>query len=520
MQVNGAGALIKTLVDSGVTTCFMNPGTSEMHFVAALDEVPEMHSILALFEGVATGAADGYARMTGKPAATLLHLGPGLGNGIANLHNARRAHSPLVNIVGDHATYHHQYDAPLESDVKSLAMNVSGWFQSSTTPDEVALHAAQAVRASYGPPGQVATLLLPADLAWSQASGSAKPLEVPPRPKVSAEKIKEIAQVLESGEPTALIVGGNVLRLQGLELASAVSKKSGAKLLAETFPARLERGSGIPPVERLGYLAEFVVAQLSGIKHIILVDAKAPVSFFAYPNQPSDLVPEGATLHTLSELGHDAIGALSELGDMIGASEPILLNREIPGKPTGSLNAEKLAAAIASTMIEDLIISDESNTGGIFIAGATAGGPPHDVLTLTGGAIGQGMPVATGAAVGAKGRRVLSLQADGSALYTFQSLWTQAREGLDVTTVILDNRRYAILEMELSRVGAGSPGPIALGMLDISNPDMNFLELAKGLGVPATRAETAEELSDAISKSYATEGPHLIHAVLPEGIGY
>src|SRR6266511_3421868 len=466
--MNGAQALIRTLVGCGVDTCFTNPGTSEMHFVAALDTVPEMRSALGLFEGVVTGAADGYGRMADKPAATLLHLGPGLGNGLANLHNARRARTPLVNVVGDHATYHEQYDAPLQSDIASAASSVSGWMRASQRTADVARDAVDAV-----------------------------------------------AKVLVSGEPSALLIGGSVTREAGLVAASQVANATGAKLLGETFPARLQRGAGVPPIERLGYLAEFMTAQLTGLRHLVLVDTKAPVSFFAYPEKPSYLVPDGCDVHVLAAGADDAVGALEHLADVVGQAEPTLQPAARPERPTGDLTGEAVANAIGALLPEGAIVSDEANTAGLWVAAATAGAPPHDSLTLTGGAIGQGLPVATGAAVACPDRKVVCLEADGSAMYTLQALWTQAREDLDVTTVIFNNRSYAILNLELSRVGAESPGPKALDMLDLSRPDLDFAALAEGMGVPAAQATTADELVTALERGLAEPGPYLVDAVLP-----
>jgi len=515
-SMNGAQALIRTLVGAGVDTCFMNPGTSEMHFVAALDDVPEMHSVLALFEGVATGAADGYARMSGRPAAVLLHLGPGLGNGLANLHNARRGRTPMVNIVGDHATYHAQYDAPLQSDIAAIASGVSTWIRSSTDPDTVATDAAEAVAAATSAPGQVATLILPADVCWLDAPGAVAPVAPTPPTPVGASTVEQIAQVLRSGEPAALLMGGSTMLEPGLIAGSRVAAASGAKLLSETFPARLERGAGIPSVERLGYLAEFAQAQLDGLTHLILVDALSPVSFFAYPDKASDLVPDGCQVHVLAAPGDDAPAALAALADALGAAPDAAIPAAAfrPERPTGALNAETLASAIGALLPEGAIVADEGNTSGLFVSGFTAGAPRHDWLCLPGGAIGYGMPVATGAAIACPDRKVLSLEADGSAMYTIQSLWTQVREGLDVTTVILNNRSYAILNMELSRVGA-DPGPKALEMLDLTRPELDFVSIATGMGVPATRATTAEEFTEQLEAALATPGPALVEAMLP-----
>ncbi|HEX7520877.1 MAG TPA: acetolactate synthase large subunit [Acidimicrobiia bacterium] len=515
--MNGAQALIQTLVDSDVDVCFTNPGTSEMHFVAALDAVPEMRGVLGLFEGVVTGAADGYARMAEKPAASLLHLGAGLGNGLANLHNARRAHTPLINIVGDHATYHKKYDAPLDSDIESIARAVSGWLRTSARADDVAGDAAEAVAAAIGPPGVVATLVLPADVSWLGAPGPAPRAALATRREVSGDTIELIAKVLRTGGRTGLLLGGSAMRVRGLNAASRIANTAGAKLLGETFPARLERGAGIPNIERLGYLAEFMQVQMDGLRHLVLVDAKAPVSFFAYPDKPSDLVPEGCEVHVLAAGADDADLALEQLAEALGAAgdaaTPAPATR--PDAPSGALTAETIAQAIGASLPEGAIVSDEANTSGLFVPMTTGGAPPHDWLTLTGGAIGQGLPVATGAAVACPDRKVVALEADGSAMYTLQALWTQAREGLDVTTVIFGNRSYAILNLELSRVGAEEPGPKALDMLDISRPDLDFVALARGMGVPASRADTADEFGAQFELAMAEPGPHLIDTVIP-----
>jgi len=516
--MNGARALIETLTGAGVPVCFSNPGTSEMHFVAALDDVPAMRGVLCLFEGVATGAADGYARVAGHPAATLLHLGPGLGNGVANLHNARRAHTPLVNIVGDHATYHKRYDAPLESDVAGLAGAVSGWYRVSARSDDVGADAADAVAAAYGPPGRVATLVLPADVSWSEsASGPAAPRPVPIPSAVPQATVDAVAKVLRSGEPVAVLVGGTSLRRRGLVAASRVCAAAGAKLLGETFPACLERGAGLPPLERLGYFAEFMEAQLAGVRHLVLVGTHAPVSFFAYPGKPSDLVPHDCQVHVLAAGHEDAPGALEALADAVGAPDDaaVLAPSERPERPEGPLTMETFAAAVGAVLPQGAVVVDESNTAGLFVPGATAGGPRHDWLTLAGGAIGQGLPVATGAAVAAPDRPVLCLEADGSAMYTIQALWTQAREGLNVTTVVLANHSYAILNLELSRVGASAGGPKAAEMLDLTRPELDFVSLARGMGVPATRVATAQDLVTELERSLTGDGPSLIEAVLP-----
>lgn len=516
--MNGAQALIRTLVDAGVDVCFANPGTSEMHFVAALDAVPEMRGVLALFEGVATGAAAGYGRMTGRPAATLLHLGPGLGNGLANLHNARRGRVPVVNVVGDHATYHARFDAPLQSDIESAARNVSTWFRASTRPEDVGRDAAEAVAAAMGPPGRVATLVLPADVSWLDGARPAAPVPPAAPSPVPAERVEQVAAALRSGEPAVLLVGGSVLVEPAIDLVGRVGAASGARVLTETFPARLERGAGRPPVERLAYLAEFIGMQLEGTRHLVLVDAAAPVSFFAYPGKPSDLVPEGCTVHVLAEAHEDAPAALAALAEALGATSAAAPHQPAgrPEPPTGELTAATVAQAIGAVLPEGAVVVDEAATSGIFVAGATAGAPPHSYLSCpTGGAIGEGLPVAVGAAIACPDRKVVCLEADGSSLYTPQALWTMAREGLDVVTVLYNNRSYAVLNMELARVGAEPPGPRARAMLDLSDPDVDFTALAESLGVPACRPADAGELTARLEEAMAEPGPRLIEVVVP-----
>jgi acetolactate synthase-1/2/3 large subunit len=520
--MNGAQALIRTLVDAGVDVCFMNPGTSEMHFVAALDAVPEMRGILALFEGVATGAADGFARMADRPASVLLHLGPGLGNGLANLHNARKGHVPVVVVVGDHATTHPGRDTPLGSDIATVAANLEGWVRAGADPASLGADAAEAVAAAAEPPGGVATLILPADVSWGDGGRPAPPVEPAAAAPVPAERVAAVAAALRAGEPAALLIGGRACRATGVVAADAVARATGARLLAETFPARQTRGGGLPALERLAYLGEFAMAQLDGVRHLILVDAPAPVSFFAYPGKPSVLVPEGAEVHVLAGPGEDADAALAALAAALDVALPAPetisagYQRPEPALPDDApLTAASLAQVVAALLPEDAIVSDESTTAGIFLYPATNDCPRHDWLSLTGGAIGQGLPVAVGAAVAHPERPVLALQADGSALYTIQALWTMAREHLDVTTVLINNRSYAVLNMELNRVGAAAPGPRAQAMLDLSRPDLDFAAVARGLGVPATRATTNGELADALRTALAEPGPRLIDAIVP-----
>jgi acetolactate synthase I/II/III large subunit len=512
--VNGAQALMASLVGAGVDVCFMNPGTSEMHFVGALDSVPAMHGVLALFEGVATGAADGYARIAGRAAAVLLHLGPGLANGLANLHNARRAGSPVLVIVGAHATDHVRHDAPLQSDIEALARTVSGWVRTCGTTRDLAQDAMRALAAASG--GQIATLVLPADVSWGEDGTPAPPRAAARPEEVGDDQVRAAADVVSDGDGVLILLGGQALTERGLAAASRISAATGARLLAETFPARMERGAGLPAVDRLAYLAEQAEAQLTGLRHLILAGARSPVAFFAYPGRPGDLVPAGCPVTVLADAGQDVRAALERLADRVAAgAAPVPAPASRPAVEPGPLTAVSLAAAIAASLPEHAIVADEANTSGFALPTALAGAPRHSLLTLTGGSIGQGLPVATGAAIADPDRPVVSLEADGSALYTIQALWTQAREQLDVTTVLINNAAYAILRLELARTAAGQAGPRAARMLDLSGPTPDFTKISAGLGVPATRVTTAAELDQALRRAYAEPGPHLIEGMVP-----
>jgi len=513
---NGAKALIDTLINAGVDTCFTNPGTSEMHFVAALDET-DMKAVLCLFEGVATGAADGYARMAGKPAATLLHLGCGLGNGLANLHNARKARVPMVNIIGDHATYHTQYDAQLQSDIETVARNCSSWVRTCASTGQLAADTAEAIAVACGLPAQVSTLILPADVSWNEG-GSAVDA---PSPTIAAPAaagvVDELASVLNGSGKTALLLGHRALREEGLQTASRIAEKTGAKLFCEVFPTRLQRGAGVPYVERIAYMAEMASVQLEEFDHLVLVDARAPVSFFAYPGKKSYLVPEHCQVHNLVEVQEDALGSLNALAAAVGASStaPQLPPLQRPALPGGKLTAARVCQAIGALLPENAIISDEAQTSGVQLPAFTANAPKHDLLTLTGGAIGQGLPVAVGAAVACPERPVVALAGDGSAMYTNQALWTMVNEDLDITVIIFNNRSYAILNVELERVGAQGAGDKAKSQLDLSEPPIDFVALARGMGMSATSVSTAQGFNKALAAAFREPGPHLIEAIVP-----
>ncbi len=512
--MNGAESLVHSLLKSGVDTCFANPGTSEMHFVAALDRIPGMRCVLGLFEGVVTGAADGYARVTGKPAATLLHCGPGLGNGLANLHNARRAMSPIVNIVGDQATYHRPLDPPLTADAEGWARGVSGWVRTAMDVSTVGADAAAAVQASKIAPGQVATLILPSDTSRNDGGIVAEALPVLPTPLAAPSQVDEAAAILRrGGEGVVLMVGCDGVSDAGLALAQQIAAATGCRAMADT--SRITpRGQGRIVLDRVPYVVEVAVQAMKGTKHLILCGARKPVTFFAYPGKPQTSIPEDAQIHVLARRDQDPVDALARLAAALGAprvAAPDYGPRAEVG--TGPLTPESFATTVGALLPEDAIVVDESITYGRGLSAFTKASPPHIWMNPSGGAIGGGMPLAVGAGVAAEGRRVLNLEADGSAMYTVQSLWTQARERLDVTTVILSNRKYQILLGELANVGA-NPGRTALEMMDLGNPDLNWPKMAEAMGVEGARTDTADGFADLLASALKRKGPFLIELLI------
>jgi acetolactate synthase-1/2/3 large subunit len=514
--MNGAEAVLKTLADAGVDVCFSNPGTSEMQMVAAFDREPRVRPVLTLFEGVATGAADGYARMAGRPASTLLHLGAGLSNGSANLHNARRAFTPMVNIVGDHATDHRQYDAPLTSDIESLARPNSVWVKSADSPETAAALAAEAVAASCGPPGGVATLILPGDTAWTEVADQ-KPPSPPLRRApllVSGNSVDAAARALKAASKPVLLLGSLATTEAGLAAAGRIAA-TGVRILVDTFLARQPRGAGRFAPDKMMYFGEMALSDLAGIDLMLLVGTKTPVAFFAYPAMPSVLVPEGCKVETLSALHEDSAGALEALADTLGAPKtPTVQAASLPAAPKGDLTPYSIGDSIARWMPEDAIVCDDAVTAGLPIYMQTKGARPHDWLFLTGGAIGQAIPLAIGAALAEPERKVLSLNGDGAAAYTVQGLWTMAREGLNVVTVIFANHAYRILNIELMRTRSGQAGPQAQRLLDLGDPRMDWVQIAQGFGVPAMRCADAASFDNALARAIAGDGPKLIEAVL------
>ena len=509
--MNGAEALARTLVACGVDHCFANPGTSEMHFVSALDRVPGLRCVLGLAETVVAGCADGYARMAGKPAATLFHCGPGLGNAIANLHNARRGNTPIVNIVGDHATYHRPHDAPLTADTEGLARSVSCWVRTSASAQSIGADAAEAVRAARKLPGGIATLVLPADCAWNEGAEPATPLAASGPQNVSNEIVRSVARALRSREPAVILISGSGLTQAGLHAAGRIAQATGAKLRTPTQVPRLARGRGRVPIDRVPYVVDMALKVLEGARHLVLAGAKAPVGFFAYPGKPSTLWPDNCELHELARPDQDVAAALEALADELRAPRDLRAPDGLPQPELhgGPFKPEAFGRTLAALLPENSIVAEDAVTSGRALFPLTWAAAPHDWIQVTGGAIGHAFPAATGAALACRDRRVVCLQADGAGMYSLQALWTQARERLDIVNVVFANRRYAILQGELAAVGA-QPGPASRELFDLARPEIHWTRLAEGMGVEAARVDTLEAFTDVFRSACVRRGPFLI----------
>lgn len=513
--MNGAESLVTTLVEQGVDVCFANPGTSEMHFLKALDN-PRMRSVLCLFEGVATGAADGYFRMRQSPASTLLHLGPGLANGLANIHNAKRASSGIVNIVGEHASHHLKYDAPLTSDIEGLARPLSHWVRRTDNSRTLAYDSARAVSAAR--PGKIATLILPGDASWGEAGEPASfPIETPVLPPPPAERVDHVARLLQSKQdPLLVILAGRACRGAALDLAGKLQAATGVTLATQFFTSRIERGAGRVQLDRIPYAVPQALDYLRRFRHIVTIETGEPIAFFSYPDKPSQLKSPDCVVHRLVDQGEDSVAGLDMLLDSLGArlQQPAYQQRSEAGVPSGALTPIAIAQALAAAMPEHCILVDESLTTGRETMGHTAGALPHDTIQNMGGSIGYSTPVATGAAIACPDRRVFCMVGDGSAMYTIQSLWTQAREGLNVTTIIFANHSYQILKTEYANMGFGAPGSQALAMIDIGNPRIDWKSMGKSMGVPSVSVTTVEDFYAAMVRSAAEPGPMLIEVCL------
>ncbi len=522
--MNGAQALLKALVESGLDTCFANPGTSEMQLVYEIGRGTDVRAVLCLQENTVTGAADGYARMAGKPAFTLLHVGTGFANGIAMLHNAGRANTMMVNIVGANATYH-QPNYPehelIGGRIVDLARVVSHWAHEAHTAGDLGVLGVEAARYSRIGAGKICTVIAPTDCHWDPAAAPPLPAEAISTPKAAPETIADAAALLTNGKKTAIVLGSRALHAGELELAGRIAAATGADLLGETFPSRLARGEGRVPVTLIPYIAEMALAFLARYEQMILVGALLPVVTFAYKDKPVIKVPKGCAVSTLATVDHDIPAALGDLAKALGAPEaPAALRaRAASSAPSGALTADAIGQSLCALLPENAILVDESITSGAPIYARTEGARAHDYLFGScGGAIGGGLPVALGAAVACPARKVVALEGDGSGMYTNQALWSMAREQADVTVVVLKNDNYAILEVELARVRAGDTNEKMQSMMSLARPVLDWVRIAEGQGVPARRATTAEEFHEQFRAALETKGPRLIEAQVAQDI--
>ena len=515
--MNGAQAMLRTAANAGVEVCFANPGTSEIHLVAALDEIPGVRGVLAQFEGVATGAADGYGRMTGKPALTLVHLGPGFANGFANLHNARRGRTPLVNVIGHHPTWHRNYDPPLNTEVESLVRAASDWQRTAASAEHISRDMADAISAARRHPGQIATLIVPTDCQWNEAYGPIVEPTPPPAALIGAEAVDRARAATSKGERTMLMLGSSGFTDAAQREAAKVQAKTGCRLAAETFCGRMERGPHLPPLPRVPYFPEQAVDFFRGVDTVVLAGAADPVAFFGYEGGVSRLIPDSADVVVLSHPTEDSRHALRELAGALSAKEePPARSVERPPAPAGPIGVRVAAQAIAATLPEQAIVMDEGITAGAGFYPATMNAPAHTYLQENGGAIGMGLPASLGAAIACPDRKVLNLEGDGSGLYTIQALWSQVREGVDVVNLVFANDVYRILQVELHRAGVEELGPQSVNLTDLSGPRVEWLDLARGFGMPAVQVRTGEELTEALERGFAEPGPCLIEAMVDD----
>lgn len=514
----GADIMFDALYQGGARICFANPGTTELTMVSALARQTGIRSVLSLFEGVCTGAADGYFRVSGQVPLTLLHLGPGFANGIANLHNARRAGSRIINLIGDHASWHLSYDAPLTSDIESLASPVSREVIRMRSPAGITADVQSSFEATCRKEGGSATLIIPTDVIDATVKPGSAQLRASTwqGANVADQIISDAAQKARNADEIIVLIGGNALDEAGIKAGAALAEKLGGRLLMEPYPAIVTLGGDLPQVERQAYFPDDVIAQM-GDATVILAGSRMPISYFGYEGWPSQLVAE-ERLVRLAGPEHDAVDALQRLAEILGAEAV-----SSPEHKTANSVADGGASLTPASVIEELI--EQLPDGSIIsLEGSTLGGPwlrsahrarRHRVMTNTGGAIGQGLPCAVGAALAAPDVRVVSLQSDGSAQYTFQSLWTMAREKLNVTVIIAANHRYAILQTELARADAPLDDAVIADLTLLDRPRIDWVALATGYGVEAVRATTNDELAAALRYGLSLDGPLLIQAELP-----
>jgi len=516
-KMNGAQAFFKVLLDGGVDTIFGCPGTSEMQIIQELGQT-NVHAVLGLQENVVTGMAHGYGVMTGKPSLSLLHVACGISNGLANMHNGRRAGAPMVVFAGGVAA-NHEVNNPEHQMLlrpQQIAAAATDWQREALTSDLLADCAAEALQVANTGYGKVAMVFGPAQTFWEEATileDQTRP-PIPPR-RVSASTIKEIAESIQSGKKTCLLLGGHALREEALEVAGRISAATGAELWQDYIVARLQRGAGRVPVKRIPYVVEAGVEALKDFEQIVLVGNQIPIPTFSYKGKPLTKVPEGCAIKTLGTTECDLLQALTDLADAVNApaKAPVHQDRAKGVAPTGVLNEAAICQSIVAAMPDNVIVVDEGNMESFNFPELTAGAAPHDFMQApTGGAIGAGASVAIGASVAAPDRKVVCLEGDFSLNLNIMSLWTMAKQNSNICLVIMNNGGSQALRMELARVRPGDETDKALDMLLIRDPEIDYVKIAEGNGLSATRATTAEEFHQQFVAAMKKKGPHVIDA--------
>jgi acetolactate synthase I/II/III large subunit len=514
--VNGAELTMKTALKAGVKVCFTNFGTTEIPLARSFDTEPGIKPVLGLFEGVCTGAADGYGRMLDKPALTLLHLGPGFANGIANLHNAKRAKTPIVNVVGEHATSHIPLDAPLAMDIEALAGTLAGWHRTNQSPLELSRDMSDALEAAAF--GQIATLIIPNDYQQAEIDDTEIATAHFVFDPVDEKMISSGVRFFRKYHKVALILGGRALRQSGLQTAARIKNVTGCDLLTDNLPGYIDRSPELPEVARIPYFPEPAIKMLSQYEAAVIVGTKEPVSFFGYRGVRGKMLADDQPRIIISSKRQNPAEALNCLADALGTTksgeQPKTLHTQRPALAGGVLTAEKACQTLAAIQPEGAIIIDEGVTSVSNYYQISSHLPRHSLLTIAGGSIGYGPPCSVGAAVACPDRPVIAIQADGSAMYTIQALWTQAREKLNITTLICSNRRYNILKVEIERAGITGIGPFLKSLYELDNPSLNWVKMGEAMGVPGVAVNTAEQLAEELKAALSSKGPHLIEMEL------
>ena len=521
-KMNGAAAFFKSIVDNGIDTIFACPGTSEMQVV---DEVgySNLRVVLCLFENSVTGMADGYARMLDKPALGMVHVTCGLTNALANMHNARIANSRMI-IFGGGVHVAHEVNEPVHSMLQRqpyVAQIAAQCVIEARSPDQLAAAATQALKASNDGAGKIVYVYGPNNAVWGESSFQGKlTSSAEQRQRVSTATISSIADTLKAGKKTAFILDNLALREEGLEILGRIAEGAGGRLFREWLPSRIAMGAGRVRTETLPYGGAEGRELLSEFDQIVLVGAKIPVCPFSYENQPWVKIPENCNVHTLATADHDILAALEELATQLDLPEKASnrYNRKPGEPPTGPLSGNSIVQSLSILMPADSIVLDEAMLENVMFPLLMDGAAPFDFMAACpGGAIGAGPPVACGAAIACPNRKVILLEGDFSLMQGNTALWSMAQHNLDICVINYNNEGSASLSTELARVRQGEAQPKSIELLRIRKPTIDYAAMAESMGVPASRAETAEEFHLQLTKAMSTKGPHFIDANILDG---